>query len=45
MTDPGIVPGILLASRALKKPVLELTDLAAAILWEFGVETPFPAKQ
>jgi hypothetical protein len=40
--DHEAVPGILLTNRALKKPVTELKDLAAAILAEFGIDT-FPA--
>ena len=38
--DHETVPGILLTSRALKKPAPRLQDLAAAILAEFGIDTP-----
>jgi predicted AlkP superfamily phosphohydrolase/phosphomutase len=41
--DPAVVPGILLTSRALKKPAASLQTLAAAILAEFGVEQ-FPSN-
>jgi len=40
--DHETVPGILLTNRALKKPVTELKNLAAAILAEFGIDK-FPA--
>jgi predicted AlkP superfamily phosphohydrolase/phosphomutase len=40
--DPAAVPGILLTSRALRRPAPSLQALAAAILAEFGVEQ-FPA--
>jgi predicted AlkP superfamily phosphohydrolase/phosphomutase len=40
--DHEAVPGILLTSRALRKPAPSLQTLAAAILAEFGVEE-FPA--
>lgn len=40
--DPAAVPGVLLTSRALKKPARSLETLAAAILAEFGVEQ-FPS--
>jgi predicted AlkP superfamily phosphohydrolase/phosphomutase len=40
--DPSVIPGILATSRPLKKPVARLSDLAAAVLAEFGVEG-FPA--
>jgi predicted AlkP superfamily phosphohydrolase/phosphomutase len=36
--DPAAVPGVLLASRALKKPAPDLQTLAAAIVAEFGVD-------
>jgi predicted AlkP superfamily phosphohydrolase/phosphomutase len=39
--DHEAVPGILLTSRALRKPAPSLETLAAAILAEFGVDT-FP---
>ena len=42
--DPDSVPGILVTSRPLKKPVARLQDLAAAILAEFGIEN-FPPQQ
>jgi predicted AlkP superfamily phosphohydrolase/phosphomutase len=35
--DPAAVPGLLLTSRPLATPVSSLTDLAAAILAEFGI--------
>ena len=38
--DHEAVPGILLTSRALKKRAPRLQDLAAAILAEFGIDTP-----
>ena len=38
--DHEAVPGILLTSRVLKKPAPRLQDLAAAILAEFGIDTP-----
>src|SRR5271157_945874 len=41
--DPDSVPGILVTSRPLKKPVAKLQDLAAAILAEFGIEG-FPPR-
>ncbi len=42
--DHTTVPGILLSNRPLKKPVRRLTDLAAAVLAEFGIEEfPRPA--
>jgi predicted AlkP superfamily phosphohydrolase/phosphomutase len=40
LMDHEAVPGVLLTSRALKKPAPRLQDLAAAILAEFGVDTP-----
>jgi predicted AlkP superfamily phosphohydrolase/phosphomutase len=40
--DHTTVPGILFANRPLGKPVSDLTDLAAAIVAEFGVDG-FPA--
>jgi predicted AlkP superfamily phosphohydrolase/phosphomutase len=42
--DPDVVPGILLTSRALRKPAPSLDTLAAAILAEFGVEQ-FPTAR
>lgn len=36
--DPDAVPGILLTSRALRKPAASLQSLAAAILAELGIE-------
>jgi predicted AlkP superfamily phosphohydrolase/phosphomutase len=42
--DPDAVPGILLTSRALRKPAPSLQTLAAAILAEFGVEE-FPTAR
>lgn len=36
--DHETVPGILLSSRALKRPASAIQDLAASILAEFGVE-------
>jgi predicted AlkP superfamily phosphohydrolase/phosphomutase len=42
--DPDAVPGVLFTSRALKKPVARLDELAGAILAEFGTEiATFPA--
>jgi predicted AlkP superfamily phosphohydrolase/phosphomutase len=41
--DPDTVPGVLLSSRPLKRPVAKLEELAAAILAEFGVDG-FPAR-
>ena len=41
--DHTTVPGVLLTNRPLGKPATRLTDLAAAILAEFGVEE-FPAS-
>jgi predicted AlkP superfamily phosphohydrolase/phosphomutase len=41
--DHEAVPGVLLASRALRKPAPTLQTLAAAILAEFGIDT-FPRK-
>jgi predicted AlkP superfamily phosphohydrolase/phosphomutase len=40
LMDHEAVPGILLTSRPLKKPAPRLQDLAAAVLAEFGIETP-----
>ena len=40
LMDHEAVPGILLTSRVLKKPAPRLQDLAAAILAEFGIDTP-----
>lgn len=42
--DDATVPGILLTSRELNRPVERLTDLAGAILEEFGVEG-FPERE
>jgi predicted AlkP superfamily phosphohydrolase/phosphomutase len=42
--DHETVPGILLTSRALKKPAPSLATLAAAILAEFGVDR-FPSTE
>lgn len=43
--DHETVPGILLTSRALKKPAPSLQALAAAILAEYGIDTfPLPRK-
>jgi predicted AlkP superfamily phosphohydrolase/phosphomutase len=42
--DPDAVPGILFASRPLRKPAAKLEELAAAILAEFGIEG-FPARR
>ena len=36
--DHTTVPGILLTNRPLQKPVTSLTDLAGAVLAEFGIE-------
>jgi len=36
--DPDAVPGVLLTSRALRKPASSLQALAAAIVAEFGIE-------
>jgi len=41
--DPASVPGILLTSRALKKPAPNLQTLAGAIVAEFGVDE-FPRR-
>ena len=41
--DHETVPGVLLTSRPLLKPAASLTDLAAAIVAEFGVEE-FPVR-
>jgi predicted AlkP superfamily phosphohydrolase/phosphomutase len=41
--DPDSVPGVLVASRPLKKTAARLDELAAAVLAEFGVEG-FPAR-
>lgn len=38
--DHEAVPGILLTSRTLKRPAPRLQDLAAAVLAEFGIDTP-----
>jgi hypothetical protein len=42
--DHEAVPGILLTSRALKKPAPTLQTLAGAILAEFGIDT-FPVAE
>jgi hypothetical protein len=42
--DPDAVPGILLTSRRLRRPVGSLDQVAAAILAEFGV-TGFPSTR
>ncbi len=42
--DPAHVPGVLYASRPLKKPAPSLQTLAAAILAEFGIPN-FPARR
>ena len=42
--DHEAVPGILFASRPLKKEALRLQDLAAAVLAEFGIEGEFPSR-
>jgi predicted AlkP superfamily phosphohydrolase/phosphomutase len=43
--DHEAVPGILLTSRALKKPAPSLQQLAGAILAEYGIDTfPLPRK-
>jgi predicted AlkP superfamily phosphohydrolase/phosphomutase len=42
--DHETVPGILLANRALKKPADRLSNLAAALLAEFGIEE-FPVRR
>jgi predicted AlkP superfamily phosphohydrolase/phosphomutase len=42
--DHETVPGILLTSRALKKPAAALETLAAAILAEFGIDG-FPGRE
>ena len=41
--DHEVVPGILFTSRPLKRPAARLKDLAASILYEFGIEEGFPA--
>jgi predicted AlkP superfamily phosphohydrolase/phosphomutase len=41
--DHTTVPGVLLTNRPLARPATKLTDLAAAILAEFGIEE-FPAS-
>jgi predicted AlkP superfamily phosphohydrolase/phosphomutase len=41
--DPDVVPGILLTSRALKKPVASLQALAGALVAEFGIDD-FPGR-
>jgi predicted AlkP superfamily phosphohydrolase/phosphomutase len=41
--DPSVVPGILATNRRLRKPVTKLSNLAAALLAEFGIED-FPPK-
>ena len=42
--DHTTVPGILLSNRDLGRPVVKLTDLAGAILGQFGVEG-FPRRE
>jgi predicted AlkP superfamily phosphohydrolase/phosphomutase len=42
--DHTTVPGILLSNRDLGRPVVKLTDLAGAILAQFGIEG-FPYRQ
>jgi predicted AlkP superfamily phosphohydrolase/phosphomutase len=43
--DHETVPGVLLTSRALRKPAPSLQTLAAAILAEYGIDTfPLPRK-
>ena len=42
--DHEAVPGILLTNRALRKPAPTLQTLAAAILFEYGIDT-FPAAR
>ena len=44
MADREIIPGILLTNRPLQRNVTSLTDLAAAVLAEFGVEG-FPPRE
>ena len=41
--DHESVPGVLFASRPLRRPAGELKELAASILAEFGVEG-FPSR-
>lgn len=36
--DPSAVPGVLLTSRALKRPASSLQNLAAALLTEYGID-------
>ncbi len=43
--DHEAVPGVLFASRPLKKEASRLQDLAAAVLAEFGVEGEFPSPK
>jgi hypothetical protein len=40
--DHEAVPGILLASRPLRRPAPALQALAASILAEFGIDDDFP---
>ncbi len=42
--DPAAVPGVLLTSRRLQKPVSSLQKLAAAVLAEYGIDQ-FPARE
>lgn len=41
--DHRVVPGVLFTSRSLKKPASRLKDLAASILYEFGISEGFPS--
>jgi hypothetical protein len=41
--DPDVVPGVLLTSRALKRPVSSLVMLAGALVAEFGIDD-FPGQ-
>ena len=45
LMDHETVPGVLLTSRVLKKSAPRLTDLAAAILAEFGIDEPINTKK
>jgi predicted AlkP superfamily phosphohydrolase/phosphomutase len=42
--DHEAVPGVLFASRPLKREASRLQDLAAAVLAEFGIEGEFPSR-
>ncbi len=42
--DHEAVPGVLFASRPLKRDATRLQDLAAAVLAEFGIEGEFPSR-